>query len=180
MKRWGLTIAAMAIAGGAAAQDAETLMKYLINAPGTSYTVFGPNQSTRSIKDEGVSGGRAVRVTVSAKGPEVYTVGATVPIAKPIKKGDRMMVAFWARAPKLQEGETTPVAFYGVAQSITPYAPVVGGAAQITNAWKLHQVRGDAAMDVPVGQSTIVFHLSAEKAVIDLGPAFALDFGPKP
>ncbi len=169
------------LAGGALAQDGAAILKYAINTPGLSYTAYGPTQAAKVVNDKSVQGGQAYRVDVRQKGPEAYTDGATSSVTKPIAKGDRIVVAFWARAPKLHEGQTTPIPFAGLQLAQAPYTPFVLGSADVGNAWKLYEVRGTADTDHAAGQVNMALHLSAAATTIDLGPVFVLDLGqPKP
>ncbi len=165
-------------AAAAPAQDGAAILKYAINTPGISYAAYGPTQTAKVVADKSVQGGQAYRVEVREKGPQAYTDGATSPIEKPISKGDRLVVAFWARAPKLRDGQTTPIPFAGLQLAQAPYTQVVLGSADIGNAWKMYEVRGAADADHAAGQVNVALHLSAAATTIELGPVFVLDFGP--
>ena len=175
---WAGMLAAAAISVHASAQDAAAIMKYAINTPGAGFTPYGPTQTMKIVKDGKVQGGVAQRIEITAKGPEAYTSGATTPVDKPIARGDRLMVAFWARAPKVAAGKTTPIPFAGLQLSSAPYTQFVSGSAAVGRDWQMFQVRGIADKDYAAGQVNVSLHLSAEKTVIDLGPVFVLDFGP--
>jgi len=166
------------LAAPAPAQDTTAIMKYAINTPGAGYTPYGPTQTMTVVKDGKVQGGVAQRIDIAAAGPNPYTSGATSPIDKPIAKGDRLMVAFWARAPKLARDKTTPIPFAGLQLASDPYTQFVFGSADVGRDWKLFQVRGVADRDYAAGQANVSLHLSVAKTVFDLGPVFVLDFGP--
>lgn len=170
---------ACAVAVQADAQDAAAILRFAVNTPGANYSAYGPTQSAKLVKDSKVQGGVAFRIEISAKGPDPFTSGATSPVSKPISKGDRVTVAFWARAPKLPEGRTTPIPFVGLQLANAPYTQFVTGSAEISREWKIYEVRGVADKNYAAGQVNVGLHLSAEKAIIDLGPIFVLDFGPK-
>ncbi|MGY2736964.1 hypothetical protein [Sphingomonas sp. UYP23] len=165
------------IPAGASAQDNAAILKYAINAAGATYSAYGPTQTSKVVADKTVQGGQAYRVEITAEGPEVYTDGATSPIQKAIAKGDRLFLAFWARAPKLADGKTTPIPFAGLQLAQAPYTQFVLGSVDVGEAWKLYEIRGTADADYPAGQVNVALHLSAEKGTIDLGPVFVLDFG---
>jgi hypothetical protein len=176
---WAAMVGALCLSLPASAQDAAAILKYAINTQGVGYTPYGPTQTMKNVRDGKVQGGVAQRIEISAKGPNPYTSGATTPIDKPIAKGDRLMIAFWARAPKVAADKTTPIPFAGLQLSGEPYTQFVFGSADVGRDWKLFQIRGVADKDYAAGQANVSLHLSAEIAVFDLGPVFVLDFGPQ-
>lgn len=162
-------------ATGTQAQTADILQK-AINTPGVTYKVYGAGQTNKLVKSD-VVGGHALQISIPAASANVWEVSAMSPLAKPIAKGDRIVVAFWARAPKLTGDTTTPIPFAGVALSAAPYTPLVSGAVAVGKDWTLHQVSGVAAADAAVGAANVSMHLAAAKAVLELGPIFVLDLG---
>ncbi|MCU6453808.1 hypothetical protein LPN01_06935 [Sphingomonas sp. A2-49] len=175
--RWCAVLGAGAIvvAGAAAAQSGDILQK-AINTPAVAYSFYGPGQTSKPVKAD-VAGGHALQVTIEAPGATVWQVGASSPIAKPIAKGDKIVVAFWARAPKLAADATTPIPFAGVSLAAAPYTPLVTGSAAVGRDWKLHQVTGVAASDAAGGAAMVSLHLGAAKAVLEFGPIFVIDLG---
>ena len=166
---------ALGIFAASAAPAQDDILKRAINQPGLNYNVSGAAQTTKRIKDSGVVGGQALRVQVNEKGPENYSVQAVSPLSKPIVKGHRIVVAVWARAPKLIGDATTPIPFFGVIGPAPGYATVASGPAQVRAAWKLYDVKGVAPSDFAADAATVVVHLAGAKAVIDLGPVFVID-----
>ncbi len=176
----GMVFAALAAAttmagAGLAAQQGDILQK-AINTPSIAYSVYGPDQKTKVVK-AAVPGGQAMQIDVQAKGANAWTVGASSPIAKPIAKGDRIVLAFWARAPKLAGEATTPIAFAGITGTAAPYTQMIGGPVSVGRDWKLQQVTGIAPADAAGGTVAVTLHLGAEKALLELGPVFVLDMG---
>jgi hypothetical protein len=166
---------AFAAGAGASAQGGDILQK-AINTPGVAYSVYGAGQTSKPVKAS-VIGGRALQVVVAAPTTNVWDVGASSPIAKPIAKGDRIVVAFWARAPKLEGDATTSLPFAGVSLAAAPYTPIVTGSAKVGREWTLHQVTGVAAADAGAGGAMVSLHLGAAKAVFEFGAIFVLDMG---
>ena len=170
-----LGAAAMLAAAGVSAQQGDILQK-AINTPSIAYSVYGPDQKTKVVK-AGVPGGQAMQIDVQAKGANAWAVGASSPIAKPIAKGDRIVLAFWARAPKLAGDATTPIAFAGITGTAAPYTQMLGGPVTVGREWKLQQVTGTAPADAAPGTVAVTLHLAADKALFELGPVFVLDLG---
>lgn len=166
----------LGLAAAAAAQGDDILQK-AINSPSINYSFYGDGYTAKVVKDGAVPGGQAYHVDVKAKGATPYAIGAQSPIGKPIAKGDAIVLAIWARAPRANAGETVPLSFMGVVGPAPGYAAIVGGPADLTSEWKIHQVRGTASADFAPGTANVALHLAGTKATIDLGPVFVLDFG---
>lgn len=167
--------AMLAAAAGVSAQNGDILQK-AINTPSIAYAVYGPAQKTKVVKAE-VPGGQAMQIDVQAKGANAWTVGASSPIAKGIARGDRIVLAFWARAPKLAGDATTSITFAGITGTAAPFAQVIGGPVTVGRAWTLQQVTGVAPANAAAGTVQVTLHLAADKALLELGPVFVLDMG---
>lgn len=177
--KWLFAVSAALIAGTIVAQEAPSILQYAINVPSNGWKPFGPNQASRYLSDKQVQGGTAQRVEVRRAGANPWDDGVNAAIAKPITKGDRLVLAFWVRAPKLDAGETLPLPFAGITEAQTPYGQVVKGDATLTREWKLVELRGTADRDYAAGRVQAALQLSAPRMVVDLGPVFVLDLGQK-
>lgn len=163
----------------AAAQESGGVEDKIINAPSVrSYSVMGLRAPPKPRKDAGVQGGEALRIVVPAKGANAWEISASMPIQKPVKAGDQLILAFWARLEKGENGATTAtLPFSAVQLSSAPYTPIVSGALEIGPEWKMHELRGKADKDYPAGALNVSIHLATAKQTVDLGPAFVLDMG---
>lgn len=183
MKRFALAVALGLIAATPAFSEtidplqSETLIKKVINNPGTAYTFYGPGLSNKVMKDAEIPGGEFVRVT-AAKGKNPWDAGGGYQINKPIKAGDVIFFAIYARAPDLKDGETAAMPGLGVVQDAAPYAPIAVADKRITNQWGVYYISGKASASWPRGQAHVAMQLAADGQTIDLGPVFVLDLGP--
>jgi hypothetical protein len=184
MKAFAFAVAlGLTIAGPAAAQtvdplQSETLIKKVINVPGTAYTFYGPGLTTKVMKDADIPGGEFVRVDVSRKGGNPWEAGGGYPILKPIKTGDVIFFAIYLRAPDLKDDETASMPGLGVCENASPYTPIAVADVRITNRWNVYYVSAKATKGWSRGQAHVAMQLAADKQVIDLGPVFVLDLGP--
>jgi hypothetical protein len=174
----GLLAAAPAFSEEINPLQSDTLIKKVINEPGTRYTFYGSGYTQKVMKDPDIPGGAFVRVDVSSKGTHPWDVGGGYDIDKPIKAGDVIFFAIYARAPNLKDGETASMPGLGVVELAAPYAPVVVGDKQITRNWNVYYLAGKAGAAWPRGKAHVAMQLAADKQVIDLGPVFVLDLGP--
>jgi hypothetical protein len=164
-----VAIAAPLAAMPAAAQSDDKML----NAPSANWNVYGPGQTHKARKDKEVQGGGAIRVTIPTKPANVWDAGASTAIAKPIRKGDRLVFAFWARLVSGgADGRSTLVA--NIQRSSAPYDPIVSGQVEIVGEWKLVHVRGTAAADFPAGSANAALSLGTAAHSFDLGPAFIM------
>ena len=173
MKRFALALGC-AFAGlllaPAVAQDLN-----IINDPGAPQVQGAPG---RLRDDPGVQGGKALRIVVHAKGANPWDVAVESPVNKPIKAGDNLLFAFWARLEKGEGGATTTtLPFNGVQLSAAPYTTLFAGPAEITAEWKLHEVRGKADADHAPGTLKATIQLATAAQTVDLGPIFVVNLG---
>ena len=172
-----LLLAAMCLAAApsSAMAQADDIASKIINDP-SAPEVVGAKSSVRS--DSKVQGGKALRIVIAAKGKNNWDAFASSPIKKPVKAGDNLMLAFWARLEKGEGGATTSaLSFAGVQVSSPPYASVFNETVQIGPEWKLHQLKGKADRDYAAGTLGVSIHLANAKQTVDLGPLFVLDMG---
>ncbi len=147
----------------------------IINDPGAPQV---NGASARLRDDAAVQGGKALRVVVRAKGANPWDVAVQTPITKPVKAGDQLLFAFWARLDKGEGGATTTTLPYNaIQQSSAPYAALFAGPAELGPEWKLHEVRGKADADHPAGTLNATIHLATAAQTVDLGPIFVVNLG---
>lgn len=177
MMRHVAALALLAVMGSPAAgqQPAVDILSFAINEIASGWTPYGPHQKARGIEDAGVQGGRAIRLDVGTPGANPWDDGVNAPITHAVMRGDPLVLAFWARAPKLAAGEAVTLPFAGITQSHAPYGQVVKGTPAITREWKMVELRGVADRDYPAGELQAALQLSVAKLTVDLGPVFVLD-----
>jgi len=174
MKLWafaaGVFLAAL-LAGQAPAQDQLNI----VNDPAAPQ-VNGTSPRLRD--DPGVQGGKALRIQVRHKGANPWDVAAESSVTKPVKAGDSLLFAFWARLEKGEGGATTTTLPYnGVQLSSAPYTALFASPVEIGPEWKLQEVRGKADKDYAAGTLKATIHLATGEQTIDLGPLFVVNLG---
>lgn len=155
--------------------NADDLRSKIINAPNV-VKAWGTKAEWRS--DKGVEGGCALRITTSGEEKNLYDVGVYSPIDKPVKSGDRLVLAFWARAEQGPDGTSKATLPMNAIQLATPpFTSVVKGSVDITGKWEIYQVGGRSDKDYAVGTIDVGMQLAAGKQVVDIGPVFVYDLG---
>jgi hypothetical protein len=171
--------ALLAIASAPTLAADDDIAKQIISSPSPlDFTVYGQGCSGEVRKDPDVQGGKALRAHIPGKSANPWDCGLSVPITKPVKKGDQMVLAFWARLIQGENGATTAtLPNNSVQMAQAPYNSVLSGSTQIDGKWTIYSVTGVADRDYKAGEINASFHLATAKQVIDFGPVFVLDRG---
>jgi hypothetical protein len=173
-RKLALACALVAVPIGAAVAQNDDIMSKIINKPG-SVSVNGAKPKSRT--DSGVQGGKAIRVNVT-KGKDLWSTSLNSAIDKPVKAGDNIVLAFWARLETGPEGATTSTIQNAAVQlNSAPWTAVAHGQPTIGPDWKLHEVKGKADKDYKPGELGATIQLGDADRTIDFGPLFVLDLG---
>ena len=158
------------------AQDAAGFAERLANDPRVeALQPYGQPIPPAVRADKGVQFGRALRVRLKGN-KEFWRIGVVSPLLKPVKKGDRIVIAFWARASGTEGG--APGRIGRVQLEATPVIRTVFEQPfDIGPEWKMYQVKGVADRDYAPRALNAAMHLDAAKQVLDLGPLFVLNYG---
>ncbi|KQT35218.1 hypothetical protein ASG29_03660 [Sphingomonas sp. Leaf412] len=125
--------------------------------------------------DKGVQFGKALRFKLSGHA-DFWRIGVTTPTTRAIRKGDRIVVAFWARATGTDMN--LPGRIGRVQLEETPVVrALVEKPFEIGPEWKMYQMSGRVDRDYAPGQLNAALHVDAAKQVLDIGPVFVLDYG---
>lgn len=170
-------LAAPVIAATAQGSAEPTMADRLVNDPRPeALRPYGQPIPPEVRGDKTVQFGKALRVQISSPTPEFGRIGAVTPTLKPVKQGDRIVVAFWARAQKTQEG--APGKLCRVQLEATPAVrSIFDSAFDVVPEWKMYKLSGKADRTYAPGMLNAAFHLACAKQVIDIGPVFILDYG---
>jgi len=159
--------------------EGDNILDKLVNVPAAkSWVAQGLNQWPEAIDDPAVQGGQAMRFEIKDKGADPWSVSANVSIVKPVKAGDVVLFAFWARAQLPLEGQTASIPGIRIQEANAPYGAFAQDSATVTSKWAMYYASGVADKDYKPGTLVATLQLAAGKQSIDLGPVFVLDFGP--
>ena len=162
--------------GPAAAVFAQTdLASRLINDPAAPQV---NGAKAKLVADAAVQGGKALRVGVAKKGQNNWDSVVESAISKPVKAGDKLVLAVEARLEKGDSGATTAkIPYVAIQQKAAPYKGIVSGEVSVGTEWKLHQIEGRADKDYPADALKATVQLGNAKQTIDLGPIVVLNMG---
>lgn len=176
MRRLLLNLAIIAVAFPAAAQEATKTVDLVINDPRVpSLQPYGLNLPPQVRADKEVQYGHALRIPTQGHA-DFWRVGVVTPTMKPVRKGDRIVIAFWARA--LQTKDDAPGRIGRVQLEATPVIRTIFEKPfDVGREWKMYQLAGNADQDYAPGGLNAALHLDSAKQVLDIGPVFILDYG---
>lgn len=128
------------------------------------------------ISDKKVQFGKALRLSIPHEVGDGGSMGFTMPVIKRIKTGDRLVVAFWARAHKTEGGAPGKIARVRIEESTPPHRELFAQPVVVSPEWKMHQVSGVADQDYAPGRIGLAMHVAAAKQTLDVGPVFILRY----
>ncbi|MET0904586.1 MAG: hypothetical protein ABWY10_00820 [Tardiphaga sp.] len=172
----GLSFASSAVNSPSTAQEAPKAADRIINDPRVPALMpYGLNMPPQIRADKAVQFGKAIRLSLAGQ-REFWRIGIVTPTLKPVKKGDRVVVAFWAKAGGTKDG--APGRIGRVQLEATPVVRTIFEKAfDIAPEWTMYQLTGAADRDYPAGALNAALHLDSAKQVLDIGPVFILNYG---
>ncbi|MDE2182663.1 MAG: hypothetical protein KGJ78_06535 [Alphaproteobacteria bacterium] len=178
-KRAVLAALAVGIAATLQAAADDDILSKAVNNPSAAWGIYGSAAKSEIVKDPAVTGGAALRVTISPKPEHPWDAGTYANTTKPVRKGDVLLLAFWARAEQMPPGSTTVDLSGRIYEAAPPNTGVTPETAfHITKDWKLYYANGTVTKDYPAGALSCGMLLGSGEQVVDFGPVFVLDFGP--
>lgn len=171
-----LTALAAAPPFAVAQQAAPALADRIVDDPRVeALNPYGLNMPPAIRADRTVQFGKAMRIPLSGHA-DFWRVGVTTPVLKPVRKGDQIVIAFWARAEKTEDG--APGKIGRVQLEATPVVRTIFEQSfEIAPDWKMYQLKDVADRDYAPRQLNAALHLDTARQVLDLGPVFVLDYG---
>ncbi len=155
--------------------DPNTIAGKIVNDPGAP-SINGARGSL--VTDPKVMGGKALRVSVPAKGKNPWDISVASPLKKPVKAGDRLLLVFPARLEKGENGATAiTLPWNAVSLTSPPWSGLIGGPADIGTDWKTIEFSGKADKDYAAGSLAVGIQLATARQTVDLGPIVVLDLG---
>ena len=169
-------LAPFPVAASAAGQATPTMADRLVNDPRVdALRPYGLPIPPVVRADKDVQFGKMLRFQLKGHS-DFWRIGVTTPTLKPVRKGDRIVVAFWARASGTDN--KGPGRIGRVQLEATPVIRAIFDQPfDIGPEWKMYQLKGVADQDYAPGQLNAALHIDAAKQVLDLGPVFVLDYG---
>lgn len=135
-------------------------------------TGYGPAK-LKVIKDKGVPDGAATEVKVSRKGKNPWDSGLSGPNAGAIKKGDTIVMSYWAKTVK---GDGV-ISNAGLQLNGEPYTAIAMQPATVGKDWQQFFVSAKASKDYAPGEAGYTIQVAGAKQTLRIGPIFILNLG---
>lgn len=162
----------------AAAQDAAMAERIANDPRVTAHRPYGLPIPPSAREDKSVQFGKFMRFKLQGS-TDFGRIGIVTPTLKPVKKGDRIVIAFWARASGTDAG--LPGKIGRVQLEATPVIRTIFEKAfDIGPEWKMYQLSGRSDQDYKPGALNAALHIDAAKQTLDVGPIFVLNYGQTP
>jgi hypothetical protein len=124
------------------------------------------------IDDAKVPGGKALRIQAE-KGANTWDAAVNSQVKLPVRAGDPLVLAFWARLVSGENGASSvTLPWASVSLGSAPWTPVFGGPVTVGQQWKVIEVRGTADKDYPAGTLSAGIQVATGKQTIDFGPLY--------
>jgi len=178
-KSWMVAAAVAMVAAPVVAQSDEDIAAKVINAPmPATLNVYGlPKPPLTRVKE--VDGGKVIRLAIPGADKDAWKIQLQSPTTVPVAKGDRLILAFHARASGMPPGTKARIAVAGIQLNKEPYSQVIGGPIEVGETFELHQVAGKADRDYAAGELMASLQLATGKQVFEFGPMFVINLDKK-
>lgn len=155
----------------------DALPGTLINDPSKlDWAIFGPGVSTKAVRGSDIpGGGGAMQITSPKAAPNIYDIGANAPISAPIRSGQRIVVAFYARAISAETPDGKGKIGLRIQQNAAPYPGFGDTVLDIGRDWKLYEVQATSNIAIAKGLAVVGFQLSGAKQVIQIGQTIVVE-----
>jgi len=178
MRYTGFAAIVMLLGAVVPALGDDDIASKMVNDPSVGWAASGSGAKVELFKDPTVQGGAAERMTISGKGANAWDWGAHVAVVKPLKQGDVLLLAFWAKAETPPAGSTAIDVNTNVQNDGAPYTSLGSAMLHIGPQWKMYFAVATADKDYKAKEVGVQLQLATGDQVIDLGPLFILNYGP--
>jgi hypothetical protein len=142
----------------------------LVNDPTTlDWVVNGRNQTRKTIRNEAIPGG-GVAVQIDVKqGGQPHEVSINIPLSAAISKGEKIVMAFYARALESQALTKEGIVKVRFQQGSAPWGGFGDKSFNVGPEWKLYEAPGVATVDLAKGNGNAVLQLAGAKQKLEIG-----------
>jgi len=160
-----------------AASAKNDITQKIVSDPGAFWQIWGPIKASY-LSDSRVDGGAVQRLAIAPKPSRPWDAGAFVTVSRPVRKGDILLMTFWARSESAPAGSDLIIVTGRV------YENVPGGVDLTSNQtfligrqWKPYFISLRLTKDYPGGVLAGGLLVGTGEQTIDFGPVSVIDFG---
>lgn len=178
-KSWMAAALVAVVAAPSIAQSADDFAAKVINAPlPASLQVYGIEKPAPS-RNKDVDGGKVLKLAIPGADKDPWKIQLQSPTQQPVRKGDRLVLAFHVRATGMAPGTKAEIAVAGLQLNKEPYTMVLGGPVEVGETFEFQQVAGKADRDYAAGELMASLQLATGKQVFEFGPMFIINLDKK-
>jgi hypothetical protein len=154
----------------------DALPGNLINNPTRlDWNIYGPGITQKPVKGKDIPGGGALQFSIPKAGATLYEVGTNAPLTAPIKKGQQILVAFYARTVSSNAKDGKARLGVRFQQNEAPYSGFGDASFVIEKEWKLYEATAVATRDIDANLAIIGFQLAGAKQVVEIAQTFVIE-----
>jgi hypothetical protein len=155
----------------------DALPGTLINDPSKlDLSIYGTGVTSKSIKDASIpGGGAAMQIVIPKAGQTHFEIGASSALDTPIKKGQKIVVAFYARTIKAETPSGKGKIHIRIQQNSAPYTGFADSAFDVGAEWTLFEAKGVSNIDAAAGAVNVGFMLSGAKQTVQIGQIIVVE-----
>jgi hypothetical protein len=132
----------------------------------------GPAGSYAQREDGTIWLGKATRYSVAAKGENRWDVGTSIPVNDAIVEGDKLVIAFAAKAVSASTADGKALVGVRVQSSDPPYDGFADHLVAVGPKWQLIRLQTTATKAIPAGKAAVALQFAEAAQVVDIGPVY--------
>jgi hypothetical protein len=132
----------------------------------------GPAGSYAQREDGTIWLGKATRYSVAAKGENRWDVGTSIPVNDAIVEGDKLVIAFAAKAVSASTADGKALVGVRVQSSDPPYDGFADHLVAVGPKWQLIRLQTTATKAIPAGKAAVALQFAEVAQVVDIGPVY--------
>ena len=150
----------------------------LINDPlDIGWEGWGEGIRKKTIETKDVPGQYATQISIKKPLPHIFDAGVNVPVTGDIKKGDKIMVALWARSVSTDAADDKGSVHVRVQEKTQPYAGFGDTDLSFGNEWKLYNFTATADRDLKAGSGVVTIQFGVPRQVLELSSVYVVNNG---
>lgn len=156
---------------------AEGTKAKIVNIPSDGWVGTGTAVKIETVKDNEVQGGTAERVTICQNSHFMKASYFSASTTQPLKKGDVLLLAFWAKVIEPPGNSQTLPTIAGFERSQAPFRDFGYVTLNLESRWKMYYAQAVTDQDYKAKEIIVHLEFNVAKAVFDLGPVFIMNYG---
>jgi len=151
--------------------------KLMHNPYDVKWGASGNDKRTKVVSAPGIPGEQAFQVRVKKKQSKPWDINIAIQLDRGVKKGDEVVMHFWARAAKPAKNSDTGDIAVMVQMNKDPYRAIVTGDIKPTAEWNIYTIKGVAVDDYSDSSLQASFQLGRASQTLEFGQFYISNLG---